>query len=208
MATSRPRRKASDGRDVRHIGSFRSGIWLNPSAAVGDKAAAEHKGIAMTHGISLLLALVLATSVCAHRADAGMSGASARFQKHRASQSQAALQPVEAAPRAKARPVKPAPARASLPRPAGTSLSDFDGTWKIIASPGCGLFGRSLVRVSRGRIVGLGLRGSVNPNGHVHTVSRSFGRSVVSTGSVRGSSGSGTYRVSTGCTGTWVGHRV
>lgn len=156
----------------------------------------------------LLLAMVLAASICSHRADAGMSGTSARFQKLNASQTQAALRPPEAAPQLQEKPAKLPRARISPPPQAGNSVRDFDGTWKVVTSPGCGLFGRSLVRISRGRIVGLGLRGSVDPNGRVRSISRGFGRSVVSTGRVGGSSGSGTYRVSTGCTGTWVGHRV
>lgn len=156
----------------------------------------------------LLLAMALAVSIGPHRADAGMSGTSARFQKTDASQTQAALRPPKAAPQPQAEPAKPSRARVSPPSQSGHSVRDFDGTWKVVTSPGCGLLGRSLVRISRGRIVGLGLRGSVDANGRVRTVSRGFGRSVVSTGTVSSSSGSGTYRVSTGCAGTWVGHRV
>ena len=104
-----------------------------------------------------------------------------------------------------------APQRRSVARPeqAGQpSGGGFDGNWAVASSPGCGLVARSAVRVARGRIRGQGVSGSIDASGNVRTVSYGGGLSVISKGRVSGTSGSGTYRVSTGCTGTWVAQRA
>jgi hypothetical protein len=65
-------------------------------------------------------------------------------------------------------------------------------------SPGCGLAAGSAVEVSRGRISGQGVSGSVDAGGNVRTVGYGGGLSVISKGRVSGEAGSG----------TWTSHRA
>jgi hypothetical protein len=154
-----------------------------------------------------LLALLLTVAIGSHEAEAGMSGMSDRVQRLNAVEAQASVQaplPAPAKPVAQAQ-ARPAPVRREqAPRPSGGS---FDGVWAVNASPGCGLAARSAVEVVRGRI-SEGVSGSVDGSGNVRTVGYGDGLSVISTGRVSGSGGSGTYEVSNGCTGTWVSQKV
>lgn len=143
---------------------------------------------------SFSLALLFAVAIASTNADAGMSGTSERIEQQGLNESRAAVQP-------QARGLHPP----SSVQP--SALSAYDGPWAVTSSPGCGLSKHSGVRVSRGRIVGQGLNGSIDADGNVHTIARGGGVSVVSTGKVSGAAGSGTYRVSNGCTGTWVAHK-
>lgn len=92
---------------------------------------------------------------------------------------------------------------ASLPSPKPAGPRAFDGTWDVRTSPGCATLTRSAVSVSRGKIRGPGVSGSVDPAGNVRTVGRAGFLSIVSTGRVGERTGSGVYRQSDGCTGTW-----
>lgn len=154
-----------------------------------------------------LLALLLTAAIGSHQAEAGMSGMSDRVQRLNAVEAQASLPPP-------AKPVVQAPSRPAPVRPeqsakaAKPSVGAFDGAWTVSSSPGCDLAARSAVQVSRGRIVGQGVSGSVDANGNVRTSGYGEGISVVSQGRVSGAAGSGTYSVSNGCTGTWVAHKA
>lgn len=163
----------------------------------------------MTHHKIFALVALLVASVGSQQAQAGMSGMSARVQQQSISESQAAVQaPAPAPVRPVAQvPVRPAPVRrAQAARPSGGG--NFDGVWSVTASPGCGLIPRSAVQVVRGRIIGDGVNGSVDPAGNVRTVSYGGGVSVISRGRTSATVGSGTYEVSNGCTGTWVSQKV
>ena len=152
-----------------------------------------------------LLALLLTAAIGSHQAEAGMSGMSDRVQRLNAAEAQASLPPP-------AKPVVQAPSRPAPVRPEQSasrpSVGAFDGTWAVSSSPGCDLAARSAVQVSRGRIVGQGVSGSVDANGNVRTIGYGEGISVVSQGRVSGAAGSGTYSVSNGCTGTWVAQKA
>ena len=149
-----------------------------------------------------LLALLLTAAIGSHQAEAGMSGMSDRVQRLNAAEAQASLPPP-------AKPVVQAPSRpAQSAKSAKPSVGAFDGSWAVSSSPGCDLAARSAVQVSRGRIVGQGVSGSVDANGNVRTIGYGEGISVVSQGRVSGAAGSGTYSVSNGCTGTWVAHKA
>ena len=95
------------------------------------------------------------------------------------------------------------PTPTSLPLPKPADLHAFDGTWEVRTSPGCATLTRSAVSVSRGKIRGPGVSGKVDPAGNVRTVGRAGFLSIVSTGRVGERTGSGVYRQSDGCTGTW-----
>jgi hypothetical protein len=61
-----------------------------------------------------------------------------------------------------------------------------------------------VIIISSGRIIGEGVSGTVSPNGVSHAVGNYDGVTVISTGRASGRSGSGTFRRSDGCTGTWT----
>ena len=156
---------------------------------------------AMTNRTICFALALLATAAVSSQARAGMSGTSERIEQQNITQAQAGVPQQQAQ----------APQRRSVARPeqpGQPSGGGFDGTWAVASSPGCGLVARSAVRVARGRIRGRGVNGSIDASGNVRTVSYGGGLSVVSKGRVSGTSGSGTYQVSTGCTGTWVAQKA
>lgn len=147
---------------------------------------------------AFLLALLFTAAMGSHQAKAGMSGTSERVERLTAAE-------------APARPVATAPSRAVPVQQEPTtrpSVVAFDGVWAVSSSPGCHLTALSAVQVSRGRIVGQGVDGSIDANGNVRAIRYGHGISVVSQGRLSGSAGSGTYSVSNGCTGTWVARRA
>lgn len=159
----------------------------------------------MTKQGSFLIALLMSAAI-GSQAHAGMSGTSARVQQITNSEAQAAAQASPTQPQAGPALQQRAPSRQEqAARPSG---SNFDGIWSVTASPGCGLARRSAVEVVRGRISGPGLSGRVDPSGKVRTVAHGGGLSVISTGHTSPTSGSGTYEVSNGCTGTWTSRKV
>lgn len=163
----------------------------------------------MTKQTTLLIALLVAAAT-GSQAHAGMSGTSARVQETNNTEAQAAVQAKPqrsplARPEAAVPPQRPAARQEQGARPSGSA---FDGIWSVRTSPGCGLAPRSAVEVVRGRISAPGLSGSVDPSGRVRTVAHGGGLSVISTGHTSPTSGSGTYEVSNGCTGTWTSSKV
>jgi hypothetical protein len=82
---------------------------------------------------------------------------------------------------------------------------NFDGAW-IVNSVGSTCSGSSTVAivVTSGRIIGEGLSGTIGPNGASRSVGNYNGIIVTSTGRTSGRSGSGTFRRSDGCVGTWT----
>jgi hypothetical protein len=171
---------------------IQSGYALNRQMEADD--GDDSKGAAMTHhGTFALVALLVATF--GSQVQAGMSGTS----REGVSQAHASV-PASAPARA-----RPAQVRRE---PAPPLEGDFDGVWTVVSSPGCGLVARSAVQVVHGRIIGERVTGSVDAAGNVHTVARGGGVSVISKGRTSPTSGSGTYKVSNGCTGTWVSRKV
>jgi hypothetical protein len=82
---------------------------------------------------------------------------------------------------------------------------NFDGAW-IVNSVGTTCSGSSTVAVvvSSGRIIGQGVSGTISANGSSRAVGNYDGVIVTSTGRTSGRSGSGTFRRSDGCVGTWT----
>ena len=87
----------------------------------------------------------------------------------------------------------------------GGGGGNFDGAW-VVVSTGITCSGSSTaaVVVSSGKIIGEGLSGRVSPSGAASSVGNYNGITVVSSGHVSGRSGSGTFKRSDGCTGTWT----
>ena len=106
-------------------------------------------------------------------------------------------------PSRRSRPEADQPPRSSRKSGGGGGGGNFDGAW-VVVSIGCGGTSTSAVVVTSGRIVGDGLSGSVSPSGAAHSVGNYNGITVISSGHVSGRSGSGTFRRSDGCSGSWT----
>ncbi|WP_414645155.1 hypothetical protein [Bradyrhizobium sp.] len=85
----------------------------------------------------------------------------------------------------------------------GGGVGGFDGAW-IVTSVGCGGSTSGAVVVSSGRVIGEGVSGTVSPSGSVSTHGQGQGVTFTSAGRISGRSGSGTWRRSDGCGGTWT----
>lgn len=109
-----------------------------------------------------------------------------------------------AEPAAPPRRSKPATEERSSPRRSGGGGGGggFDGAWAVV-SVGCGGSTSGAVVVSSGKIIGEGVRGTVSQSGSVSTFGQGQGVTFTSTGRLSGRSGSGTWRRSDGCGGTW-----
>ncbi|MDB5504540.1 MAG: hypothetical protein JWR89_4442 [Tardiphaga sp.] len=107
------------------------------------------------------------------------------------------------APARRSRQTEEPPRR--VPRRSGGGGGNFDGSWTVTASPGCAASGTGTVMVSGGRVSGQGISGTVSPNGATRTVGYIDSITIVSSGRVTGTTSSGVYRQSDGCSGTWRG---
>ena len=103
--------------------------------------------------------------------------------------------------RSKPRAEPDEPRRAS--RNSGGGGGNFDGAW-MVTSVGCGGTTVGAVAVSSGRIIAQGVTGTVSASGAAQTTGNFNGVIVISSGRFSGRSGSGTFRQSTGCGGTWT----
>ncbi|MDH6262465.1 hypothetical protein [Bradyrhizobium sp. BR13661] len=157
-----------------------------------------------TFGLAALLLALSAPSAFAQSGSAG--GSIGNDEKSLSgSRSDRSAEPTPSAPRS-----KPAPdeQRSSSRRSGGGSGSssggNFDGAWAV-TSVGCGGSSSGATVVTSGRVIGDGVSGTVSSNGSVHTFGQA-GNGITYTGAGRlsGRSGSGTFRSSDGCSGTWT----
>ncbi len=102
--------------------------------------------------------------------------------------------------RSKPRSEPEEPRRAA--RRSGGGGGNFDGAW-MVTSVGCGGTTTGAVVVTSGRIIAEGVSGTVSSGGGVRTVGNFNGVSVISSGRLSGRSGSGNFRRSDGCAGSW-----
>ena len=84
----------------------------------------------------------------------------------------------------------------------GAGGGGFDGAW-MVTSIGCGGTTSGAVVVSSGKVIGQGVSGTVSPSGAVSTVGQGDGVTFTGSGRLGARSGSGTWRRSDGCGGTW-----
>ena len=106
-------------------------------------------------------------------------------------------------------PARPSRASRSEPRERRSTRrssggDSFDGAW-LVASVGrpCGAASEAVL-ISSGRIVGQYTSGRVTANGQATGSGSSGGVSWTSSGRFSGRHGSGTFRRSDGCVGTWT----
>jgi hypothetical protein len=104
-------------------------------------------------------------------------------------------------PARRSKPEQSEPRRAA--RKSGGGGGNFDGAW-MVTSIGCGGTTTGAVVVTSGRIIAEGVSGTVSPSGGVRTVGNFSGVAVNSSGHLSGRSGSGSFRRSDGCGGTWT----
>ena len=107
-------------------------------------------------------------------------------------------------PARKSKPEAEKPGRASRKSEGGGGGGNFDGAWVAVAvGTPCG---RSTERfgIASGRISGEWSSGQVSPNGSTRSGGSASGVSWTSTGRFSGTSGSGSFVRSDGCSGSWT----
>ena len=150
----------------------------------------------------LTAAISVAIGPAAALAQSGSAGGSIGNDEKSLSGSREQPRSVEE-PARRSKPEAEEPRRASRKSGGGGGAGNFDGAW-VVVSIGCGGSSRGAVVVTSGRIIGKGVNGTVSPNGAARSVGNYNGVTVISSGHVSGRSGSGTFRRSDGCSGTWT----
>jgi hypothetical protein len=151
----------------------------------------------------LCMSFIVAISPGAAFAQSGSAGGSIGNDEKSLSGSRSA-EPERPARRSKPETDEP---RRSAPRRSGGGGgggSNFDGAWVVnsVGTP-CGSSTTAIV-VTSGKIIGDGLSGTVSPSGAASSVGNYGSITVFSSGHFSARSGSGTFKRSDGCTGTWV----
>lgn len=85
----------------------------------------------------------------------------------------------------------------------GGGGGNFDGAWAVV-SVGCGGTTNGAIIITSGKILGDGLSGQVGPNGSATAVGAAGGVTWNSSGRFASRSGSGSFRRSDGCVGSWT----
>jgi hypothetical protein len=110
-------------------------------------------------------------------------------------------------PARRSKPAAEEPHRSAPRRSAGVGGGgggNFDGAWvaNSVGAP-CGSATQAIV-VTSGRIIGDGLSGAVGPSGAASSVGHYGDITVISSGRFSGRGGSGTFKRSDRCVGTWT----
>ncbi|TCU67369.1 hypothetical protein EDE08_11085 [Bradyrhizobium sp. R2.2-H] len=156
--------------------------------------------VTLTTALAFLLNLAIASS--AAYAQSGSAGGSIGNDEKSLSGSRSER---SAEPAPSARRSKPAeePRSSSRRGGGGGGGGSFDGAW-MVTSIGCGGSTTGAVVVTSGRVIGEGVSGTVSPSGSVSTRGQGQGVTFTGAGRLSGRSGSGTWRRSDGCGGTWT----
>jgi hypothetical protein len=171
------------------VGYLRGLFWIWDQIIMGSSVRTTLE-IALA---SLLISAAIAGAALAQ----GSAGGSIGNDEKSLSGSRQAPRSVE--PEKPARRSKPEAARKS--GGGGSGVSKFDGVW-LVTAVGCGSTTTSTVVVSGGRVSGGGATGTINASGVGHSVGIYDGVTVTGTSFTSGNRGTGTFRASTGCTGT------
>jgi|BarGraIncu00222A_1022003.scaffolds.fasta_scaffold06611_3 hypothetical protein len=111
------------------------------------------------------------------------------------------VEPTKAARRSK--PDAEEPRRGSRTSGRAGGGGNFDGAWATV-SVGCGGTANGAIVITSGRILGEGLSGHISPNGSATAAGAARGVTWTSSGRFSSRSGSGSYRRSDGCVGSWT----
>jgi len=151
---------------------------------------------------SLLISAAFGTGFAC--AQSGSTGGSIGNDEKSLSGSREAPRSVEPSkPARRSKPEAEEPRRASRSGGGGGGAGSFDGVWAS-TSVGCGGTLSGALVITSGRIIGEGLTGHVSPNGSASGAGSTQGMSWTSSGRFSGRSGSGSYRRSDGCVGSWT----
>ena len=156
-----------------------------------------------TTGLAFVLSL--AFSLPSALAQSGSSGGSIGNDEKSlsGSRSDRSAEPAPSARRTKSAEEPRSSSRRSGGGGGGGSGGGFDGAW-IVTSVGCGGSTSGAVVVTSGRVIGEGVSGTVSASGSVSTRGQGQGVTFTGAGRLAGRSGSGTWRRSDGCGGTWT----
>ncbi|TFV75194.1 hypothetical protein E4K64_15880 [Bradyrhizobium frederickii] len=156
---------------------------------------------AISHPTALVVLVTAALASPAAFAQSGSAGGSIGNDEKSlsGSRSERSAEPAPSARRSKPAAEEP---RSSSRRSGGGGGGGFDGAW-VVTSIGCGGTTSGAVVVSSGKIIGQGVTGTVSPSGAVSTVGQGDGVTFTSSGRLGARSGSGSWRRSDGCGGTW-----
>ena len=113
-----------------------------------------------------------------------------------------AVETQKPARRSKPRVEREEPRRAARRSNGGGGGGNFDGAW-MVTSVGCGGTTTGAVVVTSGRVIAQGVSGTVSSSGGVRTLGNFNGVAVTSSGRLSSRSGSGSFRRSDGCNGSW-----
>jgi hypothetical protein len=155
-------------------------------------------------GAVLVLLVSAVAAPGAARAQSGSAGGSIGNDEKSLSGSREAPRSVESS-----KPARRGKSEADAPRGAsrnsgGGGGGNYDGAWAIFIA-GCGGTANTAVVITSGRIVGQNLSGRVGPNGSSTSVATdSNGLTWNSSGRFSSRTGSGSFRRSDGCTGSWT----
>ena len=156
--------------------------------------------------IALLFLLISAAfGSAAALAQSGSAGGSIGNDEKSLSGSREAPRSVESSkPARRGKSEADAPRGASRNSGGGGGGGNYDGAWAILIA-GCGGTANTAVVITSGRIVGQNLSGRVGPNGSSTSVATdSNGLTWNSSGRFSSRTGSGSFRRSDGCTGSWT----
>lgn len=153
----------------------------------------------------LSAALAIAASPDMARAQSGSAGGSIGNDEKSLSGSRDTPRAAEPSkPARRSKPADDTPSRA--PQKSGGG-SNFDGAW-VLTSVGATCAGSTdTVVITSGKLVGQYGTGQVSPNGATSGTGAAGGLSWTMSGRFSGRSGSGTFRRSDGCVGTWTGSK-
>jgi hypothetical protein len=153
-------------------------------------------------GAVVALVISAVTPTGAALAQSGSAGGSIGNDEKSLSGSREAPRSVESS-----KPARRGKSEADAPRGAarngGSGGGNYDGAWAILIA-GCGGTANTAVVITSGRIVGQNLSGRVGPNGSSTSVADSNGLTWNSSGRFSSRTGSGSFRRSDGCTGSWT----
>ena len=82
-------------------------------------------------------------------------------------------------------------------------VDNFDGTW-LFAGIGCHSSGVLPAIISPGKIIVQGGSGRVEPDGTLNSIGAANGVTQTAVERLAGNAGTGTYKRSDGCRGTWT----
>jgi hypothetical protein len=155
----------------------------------------------------LCMSFIVAIGAGAVFAQSGSAGGSIGNDEKSLSGSREAPRSVDTArPARRSKPEAEEPRRAARKSGGGGGGGggNFDGAWVVnsVGTP-CGSSTTAIV-VTSGKIIGDGLSGTVSPSGAASSVGNYGSITVISSGHFSSRSGSGTFRRSDGCTGTWA----